>query len=272
VYDPKTKNKIYNDLQLFELHKADKVYSYRIDFSQKFNYCLCSVCHNVMTKLKKSQARSAIRPKTSKPVPKLTRSGSKTSKSQKKTSNSDVIEEIEEIDKVEFERNLMDNKNDGVEYDDFEIMKDPKQNKDLDIETENDEGLGEIDEVNDSEIEELEDEDDILTEISFKLAIRIEGKNNGVKWETIYKINFDNFMKDLYGLIQNQVDELVLRNDYIISYRNAKGSGIGTYLSDEKDWMMFLKEYQKLNSQEKEMMIIASQNFKKAKSIQINKR
>jgi hypothetical protein len=202
----------------------------------------------------------------------LTRSGSKTSKSQKKTSNSDVIEEIEEIDKVEFERNLMDNKNDGVEYDDFEIMKDPKQNKDLDIETENDEGLGEIDEVNDSEIEELEDEDDILTEISFKLAIRIEGKNNGVKWETIYKINFDNFMKDLYGLIQNQVDELVLRNDYIISYRNAKGSGIGTYLSDEKDWMMFLKEYQKLNSQEKEMMIIASQNFKKAKSIQINKR
>ena len=195
----------------------------------------------------------------------MTRSGSKTSKSQKKTSNSDVIEEIEEIDKVEFERNLMDNKNDGVEYDDFEIMKDPKQNKDLDIETENDE-------VNDLEIEESEDEDDILTEISFKLAIRIEGKNNGVKWETIYKINFDNFMKDLYGLIQNQVDELVLRNDYIISYRNAKGSGIGTYLSDEKDWMMFLKEYQKLNSQEKEMMIIASQNFKKAKSIQINQR
>jgi len=81
-----------------------------------------------------------------------------------------------------------------------------------------------------------------LIEISFKLAIRKEGKNNEpVKWEIIYKTNFDNFMRDLYSLIQNQVDELVLHNDCIISYRNAKGSGIGTHLSDERDWKMFLK-------------------------------
>src|SRR6266540_7476635 len=51
----KIKNRIYNDLQLFELNKADRIYSYEVDFSQKFNYCLCSICHNLMARLKKSQ-------------------------------------------------------------------------------------------------------------------------------------------------------------------------------------------------------------------------
>ena len=99
-------------------------------------------------------------------------------------------------------------------------------------------------------------------EISFKLVIRREGKNSVAKWETIYQTNFDNFMKDLYILIQDQVDELVLYNDCVISYRNSKGFGIGTHLSGERDWKMFLKEYQKLNSQEREMMIIANLKLK----------
>jgi hypothetical protein len=57
VYDANTKHKIYSDLQLSKLDKANKTYSYKIDFSQKFNYCLCSVCHNLMTKSKKSQIK-----------------------------------------------------------------------------------------------------------------------------------------------------------------------------------------------------------------------
>src|SRR3954451_2410227 len=72
VYDSKTKNRIYNDLQLSELRKADKVYSYKIDFSQRFNYCLCTVCHNFMSKLRKSQAHSEILLETFRLVPKLT--------------------------------------------------------------------------------------------------------------------------------------------------------------------------------------------------------
>ncbi len=68
------------------------------------------------------------------------------------------------------------------------------------------------------------------------------------------------------------MNELVLYNDYIILYKQAKSSGIRIYLPDEKDWKMFLKEYQRLNSQEKEMMIIADQKFKKIKLNQVNKR
>src|SRR5881394_2778155 len=56
VYDINTRVRIYNDSQISKLDKANKTYSYRIDFSsQRFNYCLCSVCHNLMTKLKRSQ-------------------------------------------------------------------------------------------------------------------------------------------------------------------------------------------------------------------------
>ncbi len=58
------------------------------------------------------------------------------------------------------------------------------------------------------------------------------------------------------------MDELVLYNDYIISYKQVKSSGIGTHLSDEKDWKMFLKKYQRLTDQK----------FKKTKLNQVNKR
>lgn len=278
VYDSKTKNKIYNDLQLSELDKANKTYSYGVDFSQKFSYSLCSTCHNLMARLKKSKSSidqsKSFKPNYKSQSPRLTRLRLKKSasnggdndkakdqvqklaesKSQELTiSDSDGVEEINEI---EFERNLMTNEEDEVqilEHEDFKTMKDIEQ----DIETEYDD---EIDEVNNLESEESENNDDTFMEISFKLVIKREGKNSPAKWETIYQTNFNNFIKDLYLLIQDQVDELVLYNDYTISYRHAKGSGIGTHLSDEKDWEMFLKEYQKLSSQEKEMMIIASQN------------
>ena len=132
----------------------------------------------------------------------------------------------------------------------------------MSIEIEDDIELDVEDEVNNSEIEESEDEH---MEISFKLVIRREGKNSAAKWETIHQTNFDNFMKDLYLLIQDQVDELVLSNNCVISYRHSKGSGIGTHLSGERDWKMFLKEYQKLSSQEREMIIIANLKFKSNK-------
>jgi hypothetical protein len=280
VYDSNTKHKVYNDLQLSELTEANKIYSYGIDFSQKFKYCLCSTCHNLMARLKKSQATKTLStnsPKTSKSniqVSRLTKSNSSSKNSREINNNDDDNDgdddgdddddddEIEEINKVEFENNLMDNK----EEEDFQ---DVEQDKILGIEIEQDLELDVDDEVDNSEIEESEDEH---VEISFKLVIRREGKNSAAKWETIYQTNFDNFMKDLYLLIQDQVDELVLPNDCTISYRHAKGSGIGTHLSGERDWKMFLKEYQKLSLHEREMMIIASLKFKKAKSNQATKR
>jgi hypothetical protein len=177
------------------------------------------------------------------------------------------IGEVEVIDEVEFERNLV---NDDDEQDEnVEMVEDIVQDKDLDVDTEQDEDL---DEEDNSDIEESENEDDVLKEITFKLVLKKEGENGAAKWETIYNTNYNNFIKDLYILIQDQADELILCDDCTISYRREKGVGIGTYLSNEKDWKMFLKEYQNLSSQGKEMMIIASLKFKKAKSNQVAKR
>src|SRR5215216_3767024 len=60
VYDLNTKQKIYNELQLTELSEANRIYSYEMDFSQKFKYSLCSTCHNLMTRLKKSLTTKTI--------------------------------------------------------------------------------------------------------------------------------------------------------------------------------------------------------------------
>src|ERR1043166_1146744 len=277
VYDSKTKNKIYNNLQLSELNKANKTYSYEVDFSQKFNYSLCFVYHNLMARLKKSQSPPIDQSKSSKPncksqTPRLTRlklkisanndddkAKNQTTKSVKSKLQKSIVSDsdgVEEIDEVEFEKNLITNEENEVQtLKNFKTMEDIEQ----DIEIEYDD---EVNEINNLESEESDDNDDTFMEISFKLVIKREGKNSPAKWETIYQTSFDNFMKDLYFLIQDQIDELVLHNDYIISYRHAKGSGIGTHLLDKKDWKMFLKKYQKLNSQEKEMMIIANQKFK----------
>ena len=88
VYDSKTKNRIYNDLQLSELNKADRIYSYEVDFSQKFNYCLCSICHNLMTRLKKSQPQPKTFKSNHKSQPRLTRSMKKS-----KSDNNNKVED-----------------------------------------------------------------------------------------------------------------------------------------------------------------------------------
>src|SRR6266542_1517654 len=109
VYDPKTKSRIYNNLQLSELDKANKTYSYEVNFSQKFNYCLCPLCHNLMSRLKKNQTTKNILTK-SKPSnessKKLRKVDTISTKSQKLTKISEEInnfgssdgDEVEEID------------------------------------------------------------------------------------------------------------------------------------------------------------------------------
>src|SRR6266498_2226982 len=232
VYDSKTKNRIYNDLQLSELNKADRIYLYEVDFSQKFNYCLCSICHNLMTRLKKSQPQLKTFKSNHKSQPRLTRliKKSKSDNNNKVedkvpklvklklqkliVSDDDEVEEInkvEEIDEVEFKRSQIANKEDEIQ-ENFEIMEDVEQ----DVETEYDD---EVNKVDDLEIEESESNDNTLIEISFKLVIKKEGKSSPAKWKIIHQTNFDNFIKDLYLLIQDQIDELVLYNDYIILYK-----------------------------------------------------
>ncbi|CAI2188686.1 16315_t:CDS:2, partial [Funneliformis geosporum] len=142
-----------------------------MDFSQKFRYSLCQ--------LKKDQ--------TTKTIP--ARSNSST-----KNHDDDEVDEVEEINKLEFEKSLINNE---------------EENKILGIEIEDDIELDVEDEIDNSEIEEFEDE---YMEISFKLIIRREGKNSAGKCETIYQT------KEYSGCINCKISfHLTFRDDVRIT-------------------------------------------------------
>src|SRR5437763_1319704 len=109
-----------------------------------------------------------------------------------------------------------------------------------------------------------ESNEEILSEISFKLIIKQEKESSAAKWETINQTTFKDFRKELNFLIQNQLDKWVVYDDYIVSYKLGRETGLGTQLSDERDWKRFLTEYQKSSIKKKEMMIFAA--FKSRKN------
>ena len=108
-----------------------------------------------------------------------------------------------------------------------------------------------------SDVEESEEEE-TLSEISFKLIIKQEKESSAAKWEVINLTTFKDFKKELNFLIQNQLDRWVIYNDYVISYKLGREAGSGTQLSDERDWERFLVEYQKSSLKKKEIMILAT--------------
>ncbi|GES96266.1 peptidase C11 [Rhizophagus clarus] len=240
-----------------------------MDFSKKFNYYLCSIYYNLLAKLKKSKPLLTNQSKTPKSSSKSDQA-TRLTKSKLQGSNNNSLEEIgvneinkigetdkvEETDEIEQIDNMKETdeieetdevekideieETDKVEeIDEIEFERDLTTNKDkvqiLEYKNLEIVDVDVIYDLDNLEIEEL-DEDDMLNKISFKLVIKRE---------------------------ENQIDELVLHNNYVIIYKHVQDSGIGTHLSDEKDWKMFLKEYQKLSSNEKEIMIIASQKLKK---------
>ncbi|GBB91187.1 hypothetical protein RclHR1_18350001 [Rhizophagus clarus] len=235
-----------------------------MDFSKKFNYYLCSIYYNLLAKLKKSKPLLTNQSKTPKSNQAL--SSNKSSdhgdgykveeigvNEINKIGETDKVEETDEIEQIdnmketdEIEETDEVEKIDEIEetdkveeIDEIEFERDLTTNKDkvqiLEYKNLEIVDVDVIYDLDNLEIEEL-DEDDMLNKISFKLVIKRE---------------------------ENQIDELVLHNNYVIIYKHVQDSGIGTHLSDEKDWKMFLKEYQKLSSNEKEIMIIASQKLKK---------
>ena len=56
-----------------------------------------------------------------------------------------------------------------------------------------------------SDVEESEEEE-TLSEISFKLIIKQEKESSAAKWEVINLTTFKDFKKELNFLIQNQLD------------------------------------------------------------------
>jgi hypothetical protein len=255
VYNPQTKHTVYNKLQLEKLVEANKLYSYNIDFSFKFNFSLCVICHNIMTRLKRKSSKNITRTNSSKASKSnLNKNLSSKSKNKLKTLNKTMTEELaikEEVYEISSDNDneICKNKVEALEeLNKEDIMDEPFEDtlitdEETDIET--DENL------------DIEESEETLPEISFKLIIKQEKESSAAKWESISQTTFKNFRKELNLLIQTQLDKWLGYGDYIVSYKLGRETGSGTQLTDEKDWNRFLAEYHKFKKK-KELVIFAS--------------
>ena len=60
VYNPNTINRIYISSQINKINNANETFSYNLDFSTKFSYSLCVLCHNLMARLRKRNDEKKI--------------------------------------------------------------------------------------------------------------------------------------------------------------------------------------------------------------------
>ena len=216
VYNPQTKNTVYNKLQLEKLEEANTLYSYNTNFLSKFNFSLCILCHNMMARLKRKLLKNTKTAslKTSKPL--LTKRKDKSSSLDQFNS---IITTKKLITKEIYKISSDDNKEkESLIYDD----KDEKQileglDKEDNITTDEEIGAEVDDDLEAEESEEFEEE--ILPEISFKLIIKQKRESSVAKWGVISQVTFINFQKQLKLLIQTQLDKWVGYDDYIVSYK-----------------------------------------------------
>ncbi|EXX72108.1 hypothetical protein RirG_072390 [Rhizophagus irregularis DAOM 197198w] len=254
IYNSQTKHTIYNTLQLEKLEEANKIYSYNIDFSFKFNFSLCVICHNIMTRLK----RKSLKDTRTTPL-KTSKSNSKgnlkLNGKSKISDKSNVIKEVCEI--------LSDNDDDEIYENKIEISEELNKENIMDDPFED---TVVTDEETDTEIDndlDVKEFKETLSEISFKLIIKQERESSAA---AISQTTFKDFRKKLNLLVQNQLDKWVRYDDYIVSYKLGKETGSGIQLTDERDWIRFLTEYNKFHSKKKELVIFASIKSRKNNS------
>jgi hypothetical protein len=231
IYNPSNINKIYTSTQISKIHEANKTFSYNLDFSSKFNFSLCIKCHNLMARLKK-------------------KSGEKEKE----------LKEVPKEDVVIVENHATDDEEEATMQTDFDENTKHSER----------EFSEEVYEVESSEEDEDSEGNNTIPEISFKLVINQKGKNSPAKWIAIQKSIFRNFLKDLNTYIQQQLDQWVERDDYIITYKLVNDKSLGTQLADEKDWQKFLLEYQNTILRKKEMMVFATIKSNENESNKIN--
>src|SRR2546429_246307 len=248
VYNPQTKHIVYNKLQLEKLVEANKFYSYNIDFSSKFNFSLCVICHNIMARLKRKSSKNITRTNSSK---------ASKSNTNKKTLNKTVTKELaikKEVYEISSDNDdeICKNKVKALEeLDKEDIMDEPFEDT---IITDEETDIEDIETDENLDIKEKSEE--TLSEISFKLIIKQEKESSAAKWESISQTSFKNFKRELNLLIQTQLDEWLGYDDYIVSYKLGRETGSETQLTDEKDWNRFLTEHHKFKK--KELVIFAS--------------
>jgi hypothetical protein len=266
LYNPKTKHTVYNILQLEKLKEANQIYSYNINFLSKFNFSLCSVCHNLMTRLKRNSSNSKSNPSSStkitfKKSSKSVSNNKNLSKNKSKSLDLDQLNSSEECTRIIYD--ISSDDDEGEEeiliFDDEASKHELNKENNIEEQSENTDTDKELaTEIDDNLDAEESEEKEILSEISFKLIIKQEKESSAAKWKVIKLITFKDFKKELNFLIQNQLDRWVTYDDYVISYKLGREAGSGTQLSDERDWERFLIECQKSSLKKKEIMILAT--------------
>ncbi|PKK61668.1 hypothetical protein RhiirC2_791470, partial [Rhizophagus irregularis] len=222
--------KPFSSQQINELKRINNYYGYSTDFSKKVNFSLCSKCHPKFHRLSKSITQN---------------------KSEKtRATNTNQFFLSEDTDNV---KNILDNL---IEYKNTTLISILSENEDsIDLE------------LLSSEIEEIEE-----IEVNFKLIIKaVDGKCNAAKWETIIAIDLQEFKNKLDRLIQEQFeDQIILRDEYNVAYKQEKEIGPGTQLTNKKDWEIFLKEYERIISNKRVLLILVKMkknpNTKKTRS------
>uniref|UniRef100_U9TUA9 SAM domain-containing protein n=1 Tax=Rhizophagus irregularis (strain DAOM 181602 / DAOM 197198 / MUCL 43194) TaxID=747089 RepID=U9TUA9_RHIID len=168
---------------------------------------------------------------------------------------SNVIKEVCEI--------LSDNDDDEIYENKIEISEELNKENIMDDPFED---TVVTDEETDTEIDndlDVKEFKETLSEISFKLIIKQERESSAA---AISQTTFKDFRKKLNLLVQNQLDKWVRYDDYIVSYKLGKETGSGIQLTDERDWIRFLTEYNKFHSKKKELVIFASIKSRKNNS------
>jgi hypothetical protein len=248
----KLNKKPYNSWQLDELTCKDKYYGYNTNFSEEFTFSLCPKCHNKFNRLgkKKEQTQEESIEIIDIDPPKILSINAATAENTTSmaddigaaptatdtmlTADTNALPLLTAADAVPTADPSDTNTN---IYTPPELL----QNKDLESST----------------------SESFLLELKFKLILKFsDGKSYPAKWEHIVVEDFYSFEDNLEILVQSQLeDQVIFREDYIISYKYEREAGLGTQLTSTRDWEEFLKIYDYSN---KKVMIIIVTVKKKA--------
>ncbi|CAB4400342.1 unnamed protein product [Rhizophagus irregularis] len=228
AFQPKNSIKSY---QLDELKRANEDYGYKINFSKEFNFSLCTKCHN-----------------------KYNRLGKKVDKNQEE--EIEIIMDADDPFPLEIaDTSTLRNISPSLSSINISGTADTNTSQNFSSRPSS--------EPNEKYMDSLASEP-LSFEIKFKLILKFsDGKCYPAKWEFITVEDFYEFKNGLENLIQLQLeDQVIFQDDYIISYKHEKGSGLGTQLASTRDWKEFLKEYNCITSNKKVLVIIITMKKK----------
>ncbi|CAB4437861.1 unnamed protein product [Rhizophagus irregularis] len=228
AFQPKNSIKSY---QLDELKRANEDYGYKMDFSKEFNFSLCTKCHN-----------------------KYNRLGKKVDKNQEE--EIEIIMDADDPFPLEIaDTSTLRNISPSLSSINISGTADTNTSQNFSSRPSS--------EPNEKYVDSLASEP-LSFEIKFKLILKFsDGKCYPAKWEFITVEDFYEFKNGLENLIQLQLeDQVIFQDDYIISYKHEKGSGLGTQLASTRDWEEFLKEYNCITSNKKVLVIIITMKKK----------